>query len=204
MDPLWVGGILLAILILVLVLAYLLLYKEQTFEDALASQLASGDILMRSKHAGGKHGLKHRKSEERARGENERESEKISKQDEVQLEASEEADPPTLPKSLADEAASLFEATPERPTVAESSEEEKPVQKPKRRTRDKRKSDHHRGVVETPLPKEQEPMPVTEEILVQETLVKTNAEPVLEGLPPMGTKSHYSQRRSSYFSWKFG
>jgi hypothetical protein len=31
-------------------------------------------------------------------------------------------------------------------------------------------------------------MPVTEEILVQETLVKTNAEPVLEGLPPMGNE----------------
>jgi hypothetical protein len=186
MDPLWIGGILLAILILVLVLAYLLFYKEQSFEDAIASQQASSTILIQSKNSGGKANLKQRvKKPKKERPKSEGESEKISKQDEVVLEASEENDLPVLPKSLRDEAASLFESIPGKPTAAESSEEEKPVQKPKKRARDKKKSDHNRGVVETPLPKEQEPAPVKEEILVQESFVKTNAEQTLEGIPPM-------------------
>jgi cytoskeletal protein RodZ len=185
MDPLWIGGISLAILILVLVLAYLLFYKEQTFEDALASQKASSDILIQTKHTSAKAGLKHRKRPKKERTKSEGESEKIIKQDEVQLEASEESDPSTMPKSFAEEAASLFEAIPEKPTAAESSEEERPAPKPKKRTRDKRKSDHHRAAVESTQPKEQEPVVVKKEILVEETFVKSNAEQALEGLPSM-------------------
>ena len=185
MDPSWIGGLLLLVLILVLVFAYLLLYKEQTFEDALASQ-ANSDILIQSKQTGTKGNVRHRpKKPKKERTRSEGESEKIIKQDEVQLEASDNTNPSTLPKSLADEAASLFEAIPEKPTVAESSEEEKPASKPKKRPKYKKKSDHHRGTVEDPQSKEQEPVPVKREVLIEEAFVKTNADEALEGLPSM-------------------
>ena len=185
MDPLLIGGILLAILILALVLAYLLFYNEQSFEDAVASQKASSDILIQSKSSGGKAGLKNRKKPKKERTKSEGESgvnEKVTKQEsgEAQLEASDDSEP----KSLEDEAATLFEAIPEKPIVAESLEEEKPAQKPKKKTKEKRRSERNRGVEITP-PKEQEPAQVREEILVQESFVKTDAEPTLESLPPM-------------------
>ena len=188
MEPLLIGGIALVVLILVLVAAYLLLYKEQSFEDALASQKSFNDILIQSKTVSGKAGLKHRKKTRKERTKSEGETEKIAtKQNDAQLEAFENSDSSTLPKSLVDEAVSLFETLPEKPAVAESSEEEKPVQKPKKKSRDRRKHDHNRDVVESPLPKEQEPdkRAVKEDVLVQETFVKTKEEEALEGLPPM-------------------
>ena len=187
MEPLLIGGISLAVLILVLVAAYLLFYKEQSFEDALANQKSLNDILIQTKSASGKTGLKHRKKTRKERTKSEGESEKIvTKQSDPVLEASENSDSSTLPKSLADEAASLFETLPEKPAVAESSEEEKPVHKQKKKSRDRRKPDHSRDAVESPLPKEQEPdKRVVKEVLVQESSVRTNEEQVLEGLPPM-------------------
>ena len=186
MEPLLIGGISLAVLILVLVAAYLLFYKEQSFEDALANQKSFSDILIQTKSASGKTGLKHRKKTRKERTKSEGESEKIvTKQSDLVLEASENSDSSTLPKSLADEAAILFETLPEKPAVAESSEEEKPVHKQKKKSRDRRKPDHSRNAVESPLPKEQEPdKRVVKEVLVQESFVKTNEE-ALEGLPPM-------------------
>ena len=182
MDPLWIGAISLAILIVALVLAYLLFYKEQSFEDAVASQKASTDMLIQKQQSSGKASLKHRKKPKKERTKSDGESEKINKQNEAQLEVSEESDPQTLSKSLADEAANLFEEIPEKPILAESSEEDKPAPKPKKKARDKRKSDQTRGASRS---KEQEREPVREEVLVQESFAKTEAEEVLEGLPPM-------------------
>ena len=187
MEPLWIGGILLAILLLVLVLAYSLFYSEQSFEDALASQNASSDILIQSKSTASKSGVKQRKKpkKERPRSAVEGSNEKVSKQDQKHLEACEDSDHSTYSISLADESASLLQSTPEKPTLIESSEEEKPLPKPKKKfnKRDKRKSDHSRVAGETS--KEQEPVAVKEEILVQESVLKTNSEEVLEGLPPI-------------------
>ncbi|XP_046847485.1 intracellular protein transport protein USO1-like isoform X2 [Xenia sp. Carnegie-2017] len=179
MDPIYIVGGLVAILILVLFLAYFVFFKEQTFEDAVANQKAVGDIFSSGKNASNKTGVRHRKKVKKERPKSEEESELLVGKGEELLQSV----APITNISFEDEAKSLFEASPDKSTVVENSEDDKTVQKPKKKSRDKRKSDHRN---EMTLPsKEQEAIIEKNEIVVEDIMVNSNVEEVLESLPPM-------------------